>query len=240
VKRVGLALGVTAMLALSTLAQSCASVLGVDETFDAVAAMCQCNEQLKFLGKRAACEALISQRVDGASEETRQEWLEYFAKRECDECANVLDCYYRTPACSTGACTDSEECCGNRDGTGYCLLGECRRQAPGCKTTNQPCQTPDDCCGSEAGLADCFFGNCVENCAVDGAANCPDCCMHADVKVPGSTSEQRAICLKRDDEFCELLCNPNGDPCLVGSESCQPTCNINDPEQNLCAYVCAP
>jgi hypothetical protein len=221
------------------LAQSCASVLGVDGAFDAVAAMCQCSDQLRFLGNAAVCEDIISRRVDGASEETRRQWLERFAAKECEQCANVLDCYYQTPTCNTGQCSKSEECCGHDDGSGYCLQGTCRRKAPNCKPTNAPCETPDDCCGSESVLAECFGGKCVENCSVEGAANCEKCCMYADVKL-GGPIEQRAICLEPGNPACDVLCNPEGEPCPVASNSCQPTCDINLPNQNLCVYVCAP
>jgi hypothetical protein len=241
VKHAGVALGATAMLALGVLAQSCASVLGVDGAFDAVAAMCQCSDQLQFLGNAAVCEEIISRRVDGASEETRRQWLERFAAEECEECANVLDCYYQTPTCNTGQCTTSVECCGHDDGSGYCLQGTCRRKAPGCKPTNSGCKNPDECCGSESGLAECFFGKCVENCSVGNAANCHDCCMYADVKVPGTGIDQRAICLERSDPFCDLLCDPTKQAqCDGATEECQATCDINDPNEGLCAYVCAP
>lgn len=241
-KRCGLALGLTTMLALAALAQSCASVLGVDATDDAVAAMCQCNERLTFLGSRAQCQELIAQRVDGASEETRQAWLERFADAECEQCANVLECYYQKPACNVGECSDSVECCGNDDGTGYCLQGLCRRKDPECKHTFEACASADECCGAEGGLAECSFGVCVENCSFGDSENCKDCCMRALFDGPQGPV-RRDVCLDPADGACPLLCNPDVEqPCVAATATCKIAndCDVTTKDDVLCPYLCLP
>src|SRR5262249_15590542 len=135
----------------------CASVIGVDDYQDAIAEMCKCNDQLEFLG--SDCVETLSGRLDGASESTRQNWLNRFADQSCAECNHTLECYYAPPTCGTTTCSSSKECCGYEDRTGYCFEGQCVREDKGCLALGKPCAAANQCCGSEANaspaLAEC-------------------------------------------------------------------------------------
>ena len=239
-KRAGLAGALASVLAMAALVQSCASVIGVDDTSDAVAAMCQCNEQLGFLG--VSCASRVGSRVDGASEETRSKWLQFFAEHACDECANVTDCYYQPPACAVNRCESSEECCGYEDGSGYCHFGQCYRKAKGCKQTFEKCGAVSECCGSEADLALCqpFLGlepRCVEQCA-QGNVNCPDCCGDYILE----DGQPLTFCSKPLEAAlpglfdCSRLCDSNPiEACPIDGQQCSTDCNSVTPS---CVYVC--
>jgi hypothetical protein len=218
---------------------SCAAVLGVDDYRDAVAEVCKC-EQLSFLGSVQDCQATLTRRLDGASEETRAKWLAKFADDDCATCNKSLRCFYTAPTCSVGSCGNSEECCGANNGTGYCSNGNCFKEPEDCLPTGAPCESADECCGSEQpGIAACdnrFGGQlrCAESCA-QGGANCPGCCTVFFVEAIGQT--YRFCGDQRDEEACAVLCDPElPDPCPVQGTSCQQDCGSI--AEGVCLFIC--
>jgi hypothetical protein len=237
------ALVVSLTAGAALLGQACASVLDLNNHENAVAALCQCNEQLSFLGSR--CEDVLTTRLEGASEQTRRQWLQTFTEEECSICENALECFYEPPTCGTNACDHSEECCGFEDGTGYCSDGGCVREAEDCKHSFDKCTSIADCCGSEvAGLATCepIGGEagpgklCIELCAPD-EANCTACGT-----VQGDNLAQLTICFDGTELAAApaLLCNPaKGDEdCAAQGLSCQ--CVLEAFGPGTCIFGCTP
>jgi hypothetical protein len=134
---------------------ACAAVLGLDEErMDAVAALCGCDDVKNLY--TGGCKELLSQRLEGATAETRGRWLAFYiehcAAAEEGTCARPLECYQQPPTCSTGDCVAADECC-----MGFkCIEGLCRE----CIPVGEPCNSADECCGPEDGVA-CVLSACV-------------------------------------------------------------------------------
>jgi len=103
-------LSVPARIGAGVLLASCTSVLGLDEYDDAIAELCKCDQQVGFV---VDCEATLSARLDGVSEPTREDWLQYFAEHCAGTCQQALACYDQPGTCSTLACAENAECCGD-------------------------------------------------------------------------------------------------------------------------------
>lgn len=164
---------------------SCAKVLGVDEGShsDAVAEICSCP-----VGEAAAagdCVARVTKRLEAAGPQVSAEWLKAYADRGCTTCDVAALCFYSAPACTTGECVTTEECCGFATKSQRCDVpaGQPTGTCASCTPVGQRCLDKSECCGASdevecVGASDGSKGFCVENCFPEQPDNCPGCCLH--------------------------------------------------------------
>lgn len=212
-----------ALAALASAQPACVAVLGLDDYGPFAEGMCKCDEALGFLDD---CEETLTRRLEGASQETRQKWLERFHDKKCVECQHALECYYTSPTCVRDGkpCKEHDECCGFDDDGGWCSPeGQCVRPADGCVPIGGPCSEPTQCCGSEGGVADCgeVSGEliCFNYCDPSDDIHCPNCC--STLEVP-SISARTSLCYPGCEELGAELCDPEADPSTqcVGQSCC--------------------
>lgn len=103
------------VFAVALLACGCAGLVGADEERqDVISLICVCDDVASDFGGAAACEAVLSSRLDGASASTRSKWLDNFVAKKCgDNCARAQECYHTPPTCRSDgqSCGKDSECC---------------------------------------------------------------------------------------------------------------------------------
>lgn len=105
-------------LGAATTSLNCESTLELDTEYQIVAQqMCQCEQVTTALGDSAACEEIINNRIETASDEVRKAWFNQFVT-ECEQgCGTYTKCLGNKPICA-----ERDEPCGNGD---FCCSGSC-------------------------------------------------------------------------------------------------------------------
>jgi len=215
------------------------AVLGLDDYGPIAAGICKC-EELAFLDK---CQDTLTNRIEGASPEARQKWLERFDEKNCVVCEHSLECYYSAPTCVEDgrACTANDECCGFDGDGGYCSIdGKCVRPALGCVPQNSPCVEAAECCGDEGGVAMCAKAGdgrvCINFCEPSDDVLCPKCC--GTIEVPAD-SLRASICYPGCEASDEVeLCDPDAEPATqCAGRACCPI-PVDEDLPGLFVYLC--
>ena len=122
----------------------CTGALGLDDREDAVAALCQCSEQLPSFDD---CRALLTERLGFAAPAVRAAWLQYYAVHCGDSCGAAYACYAQPGTCASLSCNSHQECCGydsDSDQGAYCDMSAA---APSCRVCSWgDCTSDADCC----------------------------------------------------------------------------------------------
>jgi hypothetical protein len=105
------------LAALCAAMAACADVLELTDRTDAVEQLCGCSDEVpQFEG---ACVETLSDRLAGVSDQTRADWLGFFAERcggSDGVCPHAYECYARPGTCAALACKADNECCGFLEG----------------------------------------------------------------------------------------------------------------------------
>lgn len=105
-------------LAALTTSLNCESTLELDTEYQIVAQrMCQCDQVTTALGDSAACEEIINNRIETASDEVRKAWFNLFVTQCQEGCDAYRNCLGEKPICA-----ERDEPCGNGE---FCCSGSC-------------------------------------------------------------------------------------------------------------------
>ena len=201
-------LAVLLSLALTQLASSCVSVLGLEGFSGAVEQLCEQLEKCYGAKFYPNCVEVAGARLDGADAGERAQFLKAFADGNClENCTNALACLDEVPICGGKgvSCGEVEHCCGFGSGKGSCEEGAC------CAPLGTACSSTSDCCEQA-----CVGGLC-------GGVECTD--------LDEACAQQGECC---GDLVCGAIsgvcqqCFPVGNECSVGEDCCELNCVFYD------------
>ncbi len=131
----------------------CVSALELEDYDDAIEALCKCDADVPQLDGK--CAEVLKSRLATVSEQSRAEWLAFYAETCHGECQNAYTCFQNVGTCASRSCSEHAECCGyTADGALRCIEGQCETCAPDGAT----CTDDERCCSGACNDQQCSAG----------------------------------------------------------------------------------